>query len=121
VIIRCFEEWRLELEGSPFLITVLSDYKNLEYFISTKKLTRRQVRWSKFLSRFNFRITYRPGKLGGKPNALIRRSRDLPQEEDKQLLHQIQTVLKPYNLDISPLLLSPIKALEEPTEEFNRS
>ena len=38
-IIRCFEEWHAELELSPHLIRVLSDYKNLEYFMSTKLLS----------------------------------------------------------------------------------
>ena len=45
-IVRCFEKWRAELEGSPHIIEVLSDYKNLEYFMSTKLLSRRQARWS---------------------------------------------------------------------------
>ena len=39
-IIHCFEEWRTELESLPHLIRVLSDHKNLEYFISTKLLIR---------------------------------------------------------------------------------
>jgi hypothetical protein len=43
-IVRCFEDWRLELEGAAFLVTVLSDHRNLEYFITTKQLSRRQVR-----------------------------------------------------------------------------
>ena len=43
-IIRCFEEWRLELESIPHPIRVLSDYKNLEYFMSTKLFSRRQAR-----------------------------------------------------------------------------
>ena len=68
-IIRCFEEWRPELESTPHPIRVLSDYKNLEYFISTKLLSRRQARWSEFLSRFNFKIVYRPGKAEAKPDA----------------------------------------------------
>ena len=57
-IIRCFEEWRPELEGSENPILVLSDHRNLEYFMLTKMLNRRQARWSEFLSRFNFKITY---------------------------------------------------------------
>ena len=69
-IIRCFEEWRAELESLPHPIRVLSDHKNLEYFISTKLLSCRQACWSKFLSRFNFRIIYRPGKASGKPDTL---------------------------------------------------
>jgi hypothetical protein len=40
-IIRCFEQWRLELEGTELPVKVLIDYKALKYFITTKKLTRR--------------------------------------------------------------------------------
>ena len=43
-IVRCFEQWRAELEGSPHVIEVLSDHKNLEYFMTTKLLFRRQAR-----------------------------------------------------------------------------
>ena len=77
-IFRAFEEWRPELEGALFPIQVLSDHKNLEYFMSTKLLNRCQTHWAVFLSRFNFNIQYRPGKAGGKPDALTRRSGDLP-------------------------------------------
>jgi hypothetical protein len=41
-IILAFEQWRAELEGlqaDPF--SVYSDYKALEYFITTKKLSAR--------------------------------------------------------------------------------
>jgi transposase InsO family protein len=98
-IIRCFEEWRPELEGTPSPVKVLTDHRNLEYFMTTKLLNRRQARWSEFLSRFNFRIVYRPGKQGAKPDALTRRSEDLPKEGDERLLHQSQVVLKRENLD----------------------
>jgi hypothetical protein len=98
-IIRCFEEWRPELEGTSSPIKVITDHKNLEYFTTTKLLNRRQARWSEFLSRFNFKITYRPGKQGAKPDALTRRSEDLPKEGDERLLHQSQVVLKKENFD----------------------
>ena len=42
-IIRCFEQWRPELEGTDMPIQVLTDHKSLEYFMTTKKLTRRQA------------------------------------------------------------------------------
>jgi hypothetical protein len=87
-IIRCFEEWRPELEGTPSPVKVITDHRNLEYFTTTKLLNRRQARWSEFLSRFNFKILYRPGKQGGKPDALTRRSEDLPKEGDERLQHQ---------------------------------
>ena len=104
-IIRCFEEWRPELESTAFPIQVLSDHKNLEYFMSTKLLNRRQARWSEFLSRFNFQIKYRPGKANGKPDALTRRSGDLPREGDERLLHQSQTIIKTHNLRIDATII----------------
>ena len=66
--------------------------------MSTKLLSRRQARWSEFLSRFNFRIIYRLGKASGKPDALTRRSGYLPKEGDECTAFQCQVVLKPYNL-----------------------
>ncbi|KAH0610200.1 uncharacterized protein H6S33_011727 [Morchella sextelata] len=98
-IIRCFEEWRHHLEGAQFPIEVLSDHRNLEYFMTTKLLNRRQARWSEFLSRFDFVIQFRPGKQGTKPDALTRRSGDLPKEGDERLTHQSQVILKRKNLD----------------------
>src|SRR3979490_437623 len=46
--------------------------KNLEYFCTTKILTRRQARWSEHLSQFNLIIHFRPGRLGTKPDSLTR-------------------------------------------------
>ena len=99
-IVRCFEEWRPELEGAPSPVKVITDHRNLEYFMTTKLLNRRQARWSEFLSRFNFKIVFRPGHQGSKPDALTRRSADLPREGDTRLEQQSQTVLKRENLDL---------------------
>ncbi|KAH0358938.1 hypothetical protein KCU65_g10168, partial [Aureobasidium melanogenum] len=105
-IIRCLEEWSAELEMNQEMIKILCDHRNLEYFMSTKMLNRRQARWSEFLSRFNFTIVYRPGKQGVKPDSLTRRSEDMPKEGDERLLHQSQTVLKRENLpDFPPELI----------------
>jgi hypothetical protein len=43
VIINVLEQWRPELKGTKLLIQVLTDYKALEYFITSKKLTRQQA------------------------------------------------------------------------------
>lgn len=91
VIIRAFEEWRPELEGSAHPIAVISDHKNLEYFMSTKQLNRRLARWAEYLSCFSFVIKYRPGKLGGKSDALARPSYDLPGENDTHRKNQNQS------------------------------
>ena len=58
VIISCFKEWRPELEKTGMLVQMLTDFKSLEYFMTTKKLTPRQVKWTEFLSEFNFVISY---------------------------------------------------------------
>lgn len=43
-VIRVFETWCPYLEGNPFLVEVVSDYQNLEYFITACDLNRQ--RWS---------------------------------------------------------------------------
>jgi hypothetical protein len=60
-IVDSFQEWRHFLEGAQHPVTVHTDHKNLEYFMSAKVPNRQQARWSISLSRFNFVITYRPG------------------------------------------------------------
>jgi len=72
-IFEAFKMWRHYLEGSASAIDVVTDHKNLEYFSTTKILTRQQVRWSEYLSQFNLVICFRPGRLGAKLNTLTRR------------------------------------------------
>jgi len=71
-IFEAFKMWRHYLEGSASLIDVVTDHKNLEYFLTTKVLTRRQARWSEYLSQFNLVIRFCPRRLGTKPDALTR-------------------------------------------------
>src|SRR5258708_37385328 len=61
VIFEAFKSWQHFLEGSATAIDMVTDHKNLEYFTSTKKLTRQQARRSEFLSQFNPRIHSDPG------------------------------------------------------------
>jgi len=44
--------------------------------MTTKKLVGRQIRWMEILSEYYIKIEYRPGKEGGKPDALTRRKGD---------------------------------------------
>ncbi|XP_044717353.1 reverse transcriptase (RNA-dependent DNA polymerase) domain-containing protein [Hirsutella rhossiliensis] len=68
-ILRCLEQWEPELRAVEHF-KVLTDHKNLRYFYSERRLTERQVRWSEFLSRFQFELEWRPGRKGGLPDAL---------------------------------------------------
>ena len=61
--------------------------------MKTKELSERQVRWKILLSQYNFRIEYRPGKEGGKPDALTRRAGDLPIAGDKRLTRNFGALL----------------------------
>lgn len=99
-IVQAFDEWRFELAGVDKPVRILIDHQALQTFMSNKRLNRRQARWAEFLSEFNFRITYRPGKQGTKPDALTRRSDDLPTGvEDERQQHQWQVLLKPHQVD----------------------
>jgi len=84
-IVQALKEWRRYLKGSGQHFRVLTDHQNLIRFTTTKELTGRQIRWSEVLSGFDFKIEYRPGKEGGKPDALTRRKADMPQEGDERL------------------------------------
>lgn len=77
-------------------IQVLTEHKDLEYFMTTKKLTPRQVRWAEFLSEFNFVISYQSGKKNNKTNALTCKPGNHPNdEEDKQLEYRVCVLLPP--------------------------
>ena len=82
-IVDAFEEWRAYLEGSRHLIVVYSDYKNLSYFTTTKRLNRRQVRWAELFASYNFQIHYWKGSENGQADALSQRS-DLTTEETQE-------------------------------------
>jgi transposase InsO family protein len=112
-IIRCFEEWRAELQSVISPVKVLTDHKSLEYFMTTKKLNRRQGRWAEFLADYDFKITYQPGKIHDKADALTRRPGDKPSDEnDARNKHMHQTLLPANRLD-DKLNGSLINDLEE--------
>jgi len=81
-IFAAFTTWRHYLEGPVAPVDIVTDHKNLEYFLSTHMLTRRQAQWSEYLSQFNFIIRFRPSKLGAKPDTLTRRWDIYPKEGD---------------------------------------
>jgi hypothetical protein len=73
-IIRALEDWCHFLEGARHKFEIWTDHKNLEYFMSAKKLNRRQAYWSLYLSRFNFDMHHRPERSMGKSDALSHRA-----------------------------------------------
>ena len=62
--------WRHYLLGNHFI--VVTDHNSLKYLQTQPTLSRRQARWSEFLSEFDFEIVYRPGKGNVVADALSR-------------------------------------------------
>jgi hypothetical protein len=69
-VMRALEEWQHFLEGAKEKVEIWTDHKNLEYFMTVKKLNRRQAQWSLYLSRFDFVMHHHLGTSMGKCNAL---------------------------------------------------
>ena len=110
-IVDSFQEWRHFLEGAQHPVTVYTDHKNLEYFMSAKVLNRRQARWSISLSRFNFVITYRPGSQQIRSDALSRRAYLAPKEGDAAYEQQKTVLIKPEQLQLKTVrTLIPVDA-----------
>ena len=73
-IVRAMEEWRHFLEGAEHQFKIWTDHKNLEYFMTAKKLNWRQAQWSLYLAQFDFVLHHQPRKSMGKSDALSRRA-----------------------------------------------
>jgi len=76
-IVKALLHWRKYLIQAEHRIRILTDHQNLVPFTTTKTLLGRQCRWSEILSQYWIKIEYRPGREGGKPDALTRREGDL--------------------------------------------
>jgi len=61
-VVEAFKHWRHYLEGAAHDITLHTDHHNLQGFMSTKVLSRRQARWAEWLAAFHFTIVHRPGR-----------------------------------------------------------
>jgi hypothetical protein len=71
-IVDSFKILHRYLEGELQTVIVFTDHHNLDYFMTTKVLNRRQARWAQELAGIDFKIVYRPGSQNGKPDALSR-------------------------------------------------
>lgn len=118
-VIKALEEWRPELEGSRNTFEIVTDHKNLQTFGTTKQLTPRHMRWSELLSRFNFRIRYRPGTLNTMPEALSRKPEDMPQNEtDDRLRARRRPLIDPTRFH--PRLSQATPPAPQPMEGYLR-
>ena len=85
-IFKVFKTWQHYLKLPHHTINVVTDHKNLEYFLMTKTLLRQQAHWSEYLSAFNMVICFRPGKLSEKPDSLTRCADFYLKREDRDYM-----------------------------------
>ena len=93
-IMRALTDWRKYLHGSPSPFEIHSDHKNLQYFMTSQKLNRRQARWSLELAEFDFTLLHKPGNSMICADVLSRRP-----DYDKGLSDNDSiTILKPEHI-----------------------
>ncbi len=93
VIIRCFEHWRLKLKCTELFIQMFIDHQTLKIFMKNKQLSRWQVNYLNILSKFNFQIIFRSGKMNTKVKVLIRMFLANVSESAQRLEDHFQTIL----------------------------
>ncbi|KAI2667105.1 Transposon Tf2-8 polyprotein [Labeo rohita] len=86
----------LSTHGATHQFTIVTDHKNLQYLREARRLNPRQACWALFFTRFDFKITYRPGSKNVSADALsCQFSSDSPSEPEPII---------PSNLIVSPIL-----------------
>ena len=101
------------MEGSSQRFDIITDHKNLQTFATTKQLSPRHMRWSEFLSRFNFRIVYRPGSANARADALSRKPEHMPQGvEDDRLRNRKRPLIQPERFDPDTFSLSQLRLFQ---------
>jgi len=61
-IMEIFQQWRHYREGADHKVLIQRDLKNLEYFQTSKVLSRQQVRWAEIFSLYDFVTDHLEGK-----------------------------------------------------------
>ncbi len=84
--------------------------------MKNKQLSRRQVNYLNILSKFNFQIIFRSGKMNTKVDALTRMSLANASESAKRFEDRFQTILTSDRVDILPI---DSKSSANPESEVN--
>jgi len=118
-IIRCFEHWRPELETIELPIQMFTDHQALKTFMENKQLTKRQANYLNILSKFNFQIIFRSGKMNGKADALIRMAVIDSSESELGRGERFQTILTPDRINVVSSKLDVLLIFSTPQYEAN--
>ncbi len=93
IIIQCLKEWDAELR-SVSSFQICKNHKNLKYFMTVKKLTEWQMRWSLILSQYNFFILYLLSKQNERTDALSRQKQNVSMNlSDNRVQHCMTQII----------------------------
>ncbi len=93
IIIWCLKEWNAELR-SVSSFQICTDHQNLKYFMTLKKLTEQQMRWSLILSQYNFFILYLLSKQNERTDALLRQKQNVSMNlSDNRVQHCMMQII----------------------------
>ena len=86
-IVKGLQNWRHWLKPMKLPIQILTNHKNLEYFMKPRVLNRQQMCWLELLTHYNYKIHYQPGDKNCVADALSQHVelRPLDGEDDKPL------------------------------------
>jgi hypothetical protein len=120
-IIKALDEWQQylpNLGGAPTII--VSDHQNLQYFTTARQVKPRHLRWREFLSGFNMKILYRPGKSSSKPDALSRRHDHMVAEDPKEEVILgpelfVASILEAFFPDVVSTIIASMEVTESPS------
>jgi len=93
IIIQCLKEWDTELR-SVSSFQICTNHKNLKYFMTVRKLTEWQMRWSLILSQYNFFILYLLSKQNERADALLRQKQNVSMNlSDNRVQHHMTQMI----------------------------
>jgi len=115
IIIQCLKKWNAELR-SVSSFQICTNHKNLKYFMTVRKLTEQQMRWSLILSQYNFFILYLLSKQNERTDALLRQKQnvsmnllnDRVQHCTTQMIHfkMISKTIQTASMTVADILIS---------------
>ena len=97
-MIEALKEFRPWLSGTVLPISIITNHKNLKYFMTSCQLNQRQACWSLELSEFNFKLSWAPGSKNP-TDPPSQRPDYIPQEGDSIKNINIQMLLDPSHME----------------------
>ena len=102
-VVKGLEEWRHQLVGlqTPGPFHAVTDHRALEFFMTKRELTPRQMRWSHLVTDSRAKLTYRPGTANVVADALSRKQEELKTQKEKDKAARTTTFLSPEQVEIN--------------------